>query len=123
MNKENNKKLKKYKGGRVKAAKGFPSFKGRGREDERLKSSQIIQPKNKTEADKMRTAQAKAVQKAKTAPTPKPVQKLKPVQQIIPTKTPIKAKPLPKAPVKKPVENISIGGVGYCTTGTISWYT
>ena len=112
MNKENNKKLKKYKGGRVKAAKGFPSFRGRGREDERLKSSQIIQPRNKEEADKMRTAQAKAVQKAKTAPTPKPVQKLKPVQQTIPAKTPVKAKPLPKAPVKNPVEKISIGGVG-----------
>ena len=96
MNKENNKKLKKYKGGRVKAAKGFPSFRGRGQEDERLKSSQIIQPKNKTEADKMRTAQAKAVQKAKP----------------LPTKTPIKAKPLLKAPVKKSVGKISIGGVG-----------
>ena len=57
MNKDNNNKLKKYKATRLKAARGFPSFKGRGREDERdnSKSSKVQkQPRNKEEYDKMK---------------------------------------------------------------------
>jgi len=85
---------------------------------QREEEPKLSQPKSKQEV-----AQMKAVQKAKSTPTPptKPLQKLKninintPIPKAKPKplkKAPIKAQPLPKAPVKKPVENISIGGVG-----------
>ena len=57
MNKDNNNKLKKYKATRLKAARGFPSFGKRGREDERDNSKSSItrkQPRNKEEYDKMK---------------------------------------------------------------------
>ena len=85
MNKDNNNKLKKYKATRLKAARGFPSFKGRGREDERdnSKSSKVQkQPRNKEEYDKMKK-DGTLFGDAKKEPTSKekPAEKQKPKPQ------------------------------------------